>query len=77
MERVARLRKLVLSMDQKLMATVRSYNRPPPVVHASMRALFLLLGHRLPETKASIYNILELLTKIVQFVYRSGSAVKP
>ena len=51
LERVARLRKLVLSMDKTVMATVRSYSHPPPVVHASMRALFLLLGHSLPETR--------------------------
>lgn len=56
LERVSRLRKLVLAMDKSVMATVRSYSHPPSVVHASMRALFLLLGHSLSETKVKATN---------------------
>ena len=51
LDKVARLRKQVMNMDQKLMAVIRGYSRPLPVVHDTMRALFLLLGNSLKETK--------------------------
>ena len=51
LDRVARLHKQVLNMDQKLMAVIRSYNSPLPVIHGTMRAVFLLLGTELKETK--------------------------
>ena len=58
------------------MATVRSYSHPPPVVHASMRALFLLLGHPLSETKEwkrcqALSNSIALNKKVNSFDIRN------
>ena len=51
LDKVARLRKKVMNMDQQLMAVIRGYIRPRPIVQDTMRALFLLLGNSLKETK--------------------------
>ena len=53
-DRIAKLRELILTLDQKTMAVIRSYKNPPPIVHATMRATFLLLGNGLKETKVGI-----------------------
>ena len=50
-DRVAKLKQMILTLDQKTMAVIRSYKNPPPIVHATMRATFLLLGNNLKETK--------------------------
>ena len=69
LDKVARLRKQVMNMDQKLMAVIRGYSRPLPVVHDTMRALFLLLGNSLKETK--------VMTIAISNFYRNSFSAMP
>ncbi|XP_076439797.1 uncharacterized protein LOC143279651 isoform X2 [Babylonia areolata] len=53
-EHLARLEKLrhaVLNMDQKTVAELKTYGKPPGGVHESMMATFLLLGSSMKEVK--------------------------
>lgn len=45
-------RKAVLNLSQRVIAEIKSYSKPPTVVHRVMSAVFLLLGNRESDTKS-------------------------
>ncbi|KAK2168167.1 hypothetical protein NP493_1243g00005 [Ridgeia piscesae] len=49
--RIEKLRHAVMELDRKTMAEIRSYSRPPKLVHYVMRASLLLLGDHEGKTK--------------------------
>ncbi|KAK2162247.1 hypothetical protein LSH36_101g03021 [Paralvinella palmiformis] len=51
LRRLERIRAEILELKQSTVAEIRSYQKPPPVVHVVMTATFLILGHREKETK--------------------------
>ena len=53
LEKVARLRKIVMATNQTTISIIGSYPHPDPIVHNTMRATFLLLGNGLNETKVT------------------------
>ena len=65
LDKVARLRKKVMNMDQELMEVIRSFSRPRPIVQDTMRAMFLLLGNSLQKTK--VMTIAIKISTILQY----------
>ncbi|KAL8571462.1 hypothetical protein ACOMHN_051168 [Nucella lapillus] len=51
LRRLERIRHEILELKQSTVAEIRSYTKPPPIVHTVMTAVFLLLGHAEKETK--------------------------
>ena len=52
LDREAQLRQQMLNaVDQNAMSVLSKYNKPLPVVHATMRAVLLLLGTSLRDTE--------------------------
>ena len=51
LRRLERIRAEILELKQATVAEIRSYQKPPAVVHVVMTATFLLLGHHEKETK--------------------------
>ena len=51
LRRLERIRAEILELKQSTVAEIRSYSKPPPVVHTVMTATFLLLGHKEKETR--------------------------
>lgn len=51
LRRLERIRAEILELKQSTVAEIRSYQKPPPVVHVVMTGTFLLLGHKEKETK--------------------------
>lgn len=51
LRRLERIRAEILELKQSTVAEIRSYQSPPPIVHAVMTATFLILGHKEKETK--------------------------
>ena len=41
----------ILALDQPTVAEIKSYSKPPPVVHTVMTAVFVTLGHKEKEMK--------------------------
>ena len=56
LRRLERIRAEILELKQSTVAEIRSYQKPPPIVHKVMTATFLVLGHKEKETKVG-YNI--------------------
>ena len=54
LRRLERIRAEILELKQSTVAEIRSYSKPPVVVHTVMTATFLLLGHKERETKVRI-----------------------
>ena len=52
LRRLEQMKKAVLSLSQSVVAEIKSYSKPPPVVHTVMTATFLLLGNSENETKS-------------------------
>ena len=53
LRRLERIRAEILELKQSTVAEIRSYQKPPPIVHTVMTGTFLLLGNSEKETKAS------------------------
>ncbi len=53
LRRLERIRAEILELKQSTVAEIRSYQKPPPIVHQVMTATFLVLGHKEKETKVS------------------------
>ena len=51
LRRLERIRAEILELKQATVAEIRSYQKPPPVVHIVMTGTFLILGHKEKETK--------------------------
>lgn len=51
LRRLERIRAEILELKQSTVAEIRSYQKPPKIVHTVMTSTFLLLGHRERETK--------------------------
>lgn len=51
LRKIQRIRSEILELKQSTVAEIRSYQKPPPVVHTVMTATFLILGHAEKETK--------------------------
>ncbi|KAL5015776.1 hypothetical protein ScPMuIL_005365 [Solemya velum] len=51
LHRLERIKHEILELKQSTVAEIRSYQKPPPVVHTIMTATFLLLGYKEKETK--------------------------
>jgi len=51
LQRIEKLRHAVLSMDQKTVSEIRTYQNPPDGVHQSLMATFIMLGHSKKEVK--------------------------
>ncbi|XP_052774271.1 trichohyalin-like isoform X2 [Mya arenaria] len=51
LRKIQRIRSEILELKQSTVAEIRSYQKPPPVVHTVMTATFLILGHKEKETK--------------------------
>ena len=64
LRKIQRIRSEILELKQSTVAEIRSYQKPPPVVHTVMTATFLILGHQEKETKVSSYLILQACTII-------------
>ena len=43
----------ILALDQPTVAEIKSYSKPPPVVHTVMTGVFVTLGHKEKEMKVS------------------------
>lgn len=56
LKRLERIRHEILELKQATVAEIRSYQKPPAVVHKVMTATFLLLGHQEKETKV-LYSV--------------------
>ena len=41
----------ILALDQPTVAEIKSYSKPPPVVHTVMTGVFVTLGHKEKEMK--------------------------
>ena len=54
LRRLERIRAEILELKQSTVAEIRSYQKPPPVVHTVMTSTFLLLGHKEKETRVRI-----------------------
>ena len=64
LEQSYKLRKLILGLDQKTIAEIKSFNKPLKVIENVMRACFLLLGN----TKKELAD----WPKIVAFIGKTG-----
>ena len=53
LRQLERIRAEILELKQSTVAEIRSYSKPPPIVHTIMTATFLLLGHKERETRVS------------------------
>lgn len=51
LRRLERIRAEILELKQSTVAEIRSYQKPPTVVHTVMTGTFLVLGHKEKETK--------------------------
>ena len=51
LRRLERIRAEILELKQSTVAEIRSYQKPPRIVHTVMIATFLLHGHKEKETK--------------------------
>ena len=51
LRRLERIRAEILELKQSTVAEIRSYQKPPQIVHTVMTATFLILGHKESETK--------------------------
>ena len=58
LRRLERIRAEILELKQSTVAEIRSYQKPPPIVHTVMTATFLLLGHPEKETKVCICSFI-------------------
>ena len=67
LRRLERIRAEILELKQSTVAEIRSYQKPPPVVHVVMTGTFLLLGHKEKETKVT--NISGLRFQIVHQLF--------
>ena len=54
LERMERLKKAIMKMDQSAMAEIKSYNQPPKAVHDIMSAALLLMRKNEQETKVNV-----------------------
>ena len=54
LRRLERIRAEILELKQSTVAEIRSYQKPPAIVHTVMTGTFLLLGNSEKETKVSI-----------------------
>lgn len=54
LRRLERIRAEILELKQSTVAEIRSYSKPPAIVHTVMIATFLLHGHREKETKVNL-----------------------
>jgi len=57
LERIARVRKAVMDLDRPLLAELRSFGDPPPAVHKTLIASYLLMG----ENRKSVDNWKEVV----------------
>ena len=55
LKRLERIRAEILELKQSTVAEIRSYQKPPAIVHTVMTSTFLLLGNKERETK--VYHI--------------------
>ena len=46
LRRLERIRAEILELKQSTVAEIRSYQKPPPIVHKVMTGTFLILGHK-------------------------------
>ena len=53
LRRLERIRAEILELKQSTVAEIRSYQKPPEIVHHVMTATFLLLDHKERETAVS------------------------
>ena len=53
LRRLERIRAEILELKQSTVAEIRSYQKPPTVVHIVMTATFLLLRHKEREMKVT------------------------
>ena len=53
LQKLHKLRRMILDMDRWTIAEIRSYSRPPPVVHTVLQAALLLLGEDERTTSVS------------------------
>eukprot|EP00118_Oscarella_pearsei_P011354 m.75805 g.75805 ORF g.75805 m.75805 type:complete len:548 (+) comp35957_c0_seq1:63-1706(+) len=51
LKKLEQFRKAVLNLDQRTIAELKSYGKPPRAVHNVMMAVFVLLGHSEKDTK--------------------------
>ncbi|CAD5117739.1 DgyrCDS6485 [Dimorphilus gyrociliatus] len=51
LRRLERIRAEILELKQSTVAEIRSYQKPPEIVHVVMTGTFLILGHKEKETK--------------------------
>ena len=54
LRRIEKLRHAILDLDQKTIAEIKSYSKPPDGVHQVMQATFLLLGNSEKEVKVGV-----------------------
>ena len=54
LRRLERIRAEILELKQSTVAEIRSYSKPPAIVHTVMMATFLLHGHPEKVTKVSM-----------------------
>ena len=52
LRKLEQMKRAVLGLSQRVVAEIKSYAKPPPVVHTVMSATFLLLGNSETETKS-------------------------
>ena len=62
LDKGAWLKKQVLGIvDENAMSVISNYKKPLSVVHATMRAVLLLLGTSLQETEVHVLHVLKRL----------------
>lgn len=62
LRRLEKLRHAIMNLDQKTIAEIKSYAKPPEGVHKVMIATFLLLGNSEKELKVFVYLASQLYT---------------
>lgn len=76
LRRLERIRAEILELKQSTVAEIRSYQKPPPIVHTVMTATFLLLGHKESETKVrtalSVFASSRTVERKTKYMYLFG-----
>lgn len=65
LKRLERIRHEILELKQSTVAEIRSYSKPPLVVHTVMTVTLLILGHKEKDTKVRTYTLVDVVILIL------------
>ena len=68
LQRIEKLKKEILNLDQKTIAEIKSYSQPPKQVHQVMTAVFMLLGDKGDTLKVTREIYIVTYRKVMKYV---------